>query len=136
MRTKANNITYLRLPPRTSIDTARNIADMALPYATTLRGRLLQTGLTSLSQPGFALDEAQTVVLLVAASDVTLLRVDVPPLPAHRLHLVLPALVEGRLIGDGSWHGRGRCVNRAFAAYAPCLCNCVCHCKQIISLQR
>ena len=102
MRTKANNITYLRLPPRTSIDTARNIADMALPYATTLRGRLLQTGLTSLSQPGFALDEAQTVVLLVAASDVTLLRVDVPPLPAHRLHLVLPALVEDRLIGDAA----------------------------------
>jgi general secretion pathway protein L len=38
----------------------------------------------------------------MAASDVTLLRVDVPPLPAHRLHLVLPALVEDRLIGDAA----------------------------------
>ena len=102
MRIQANTITYLRLPPRTAIDTAQNIADMALPYAITLRGRLLQTGLASLSQPGFALDEAQTVVLLIAASDVTLLRVNVPPLPAHRLHLVLPALVEDRLIGDAA----------------------------------
>ncbi len=102
MRNKGNTITYLRLPPRTAIDKTRNIADIALPYAITLRGKLLQTGVTSLSQPGFALGDAYTVVLLMAASDVTLLRVEVPPLPAHRLHLVLPALVEDRLIGDAA----------------------------------
>ena len=102
MRNKGNTITYLRLPPRTAIDKTRNIADIALPYAITLRGKLLQTGVTSLSQPGFALGDAYTVILLMAASDVTLLRVEVPPLPAHRLHLVLPALVEDRLIGDAA----------------------------------
>lgn len=102
MRHKGNTITYLRLPPRTAIDKHRNIADIVLPYAIALRGKLLQTGVTSLAQPGFVLGDAYTVVLLIAASDVTLLRVDVPPLPAHRLHGVLPALVEDRLIGDAA----------------------------------
>ncbi len=96
MRNKGNTITYLRLPPRTTIDRALNIADIALPYAVALRGKLLQTGITSLSQSGLALGDAYTVVLLIAASDVTLLRAEVPPLPAHRLHLVLPALLEDR----------------------------------------
>ena len=107
MRNKGNTITYFRLPPRSAIDTASNLADInladiALPYAIALRGKLLQTGVTSLAQPDFVLGDAYTVVLLIAASDVTLLRVDVPPLPAHRLHLVLPALVEDRLIGDAA----------------------------------
>ena len=102
MRNKGKTITYLRLPPRTAIDAASDIADIPLPYAVTLRGNLLQTGMTSLSHPGFTLDDAPTVVLLIAASDVTLLRVEVPPLPAHRLHLVLPALVEDHLIGDAA----------------------------------
>lgn len=102
MRNKGNTITYLRLPPRTVVDATRDIADIPLPYAVTLRGKLLQTGMTSLSHPGFMLGDAPTVVLLIAASDVTLHRVEVPPLPAHRLHLVLPALVEDRLIGDAA----------------------------------
>ncbi len=102
MRNKGNTITYLRLPPRTVVDATLDIADIPLPYAVTLRGKLLQTGMTSLSHPGFMLGDAPTVVLLIAASDVTLHRVEVPPLPAHRLHLVLPALVEDRLIGDAA----------------------------------
>ena len=102
MRNKGNTITYLRLPPRTVVDATRDIADIPLPYAVTRRGKLLQTGMTSLSPPGFMLGDASTVVLLIAASDVTLHRVEVPPLPAHRLHLVLPALVEDRLIGDAA----------------------------------
>jgi len=46
--------------------------------------------------------EAQRVVLLLAASDVTLLRVQVPPLSAARLKAALPNLVEERLIADPS----------------------------------
>ena len=102
MRNKGNTITYLRLPPRTAIDAASDIADILLPFAVTLGGKLLQTGMTSLSHPAVPLNDAPAVVLLIAASDVTLLRVEVPPLPAHRLHLVLPALVEDRLIGDAA----------------------------------
>lgn len=119
MRNKGNTITYLRLPPRTAIDQMLNIADIPLPYAVALRGKLLQTGVTSLSQPGLALGNAHTVVLLIAASDVTLLRLEVPPLPAHRLHLVLPALVEDHLIGDAAdcvmAAGKDRAGKRAIA---------------------
>jgi len=46
--------------------------------------------------------KAQQVVLLLAASDVTLLRVQVPPLSAARLKAALPNLVEDRLIADPS----------------------------------
>ena len=119
MRNKGNTITYLRLPPRTTIDRALNITDIALPYAVALRGKLLQTGITSLSQSGLVLGDAYTVVLLIAASDVTLLRAEVPPLPAHRLQLVLPALVEDRLIGDAAdcvmAAGKDRAGKRAVA---------------------
>jgi general secretion pathway protein L len=66
-----------------------------------------------------ALGDAYTVVLLIAASDVTLLRLEVPPLPAHRLHLVLPALVEDHLIGDAAdcvmAAGKDRAGKRAIA---------------------
>ena len=102
MRDKANTIAYLRLPPRTAIDKTQSVDDLVLPYALAARGKLLQTGLTSLSQARHALSATHTVVLLIAASDVTLLRVVVPPLPVHRLHLALPALVEDRLIGDAA----------------------------------
>ena len=100
MRQKTNTIAYLRLPPRTALDKTQTIVDFAMPYAVAARGKLLQTGMTSLAQARRELAAAHTVVLLIAASDVTLLRVEVPPLPAHRLHLALPALVEDRLIGD------------------------------------
>lgn len=99
MRQKTNAVAYLHLPPRTAIDT-HAVADLAFPYALTMRGKLTQTGMTSLTHIRRELAQAPVVVLLIAASDVTLLRVEVPPLPAHRLHLALPALVEDRLIGD------------------------------------
>ena len=44
--------------------------------------------------------KAQRVVLLLAGSDVTVLRLQVPPLSAVRLKAALPNLVEERLIGD------------------------------------
>lgn len=102
MRQKINTIAYLRLPPRITLDKTQTVADLVLPYAMAARGKLLQTGLTSLAQVPRDLAAARTVVLLIAASDVTLLRVEVPPVPAHRLHLVLPTLVEDRVIGDVS----------------------------------
>ena len=43
---------------------------------------------------------AQRVVALVAASDVTLWRTQVPPLSPAKLKAALPNLVEDRLIGD------------------------------------
>ena len=49
-----------------------------------------------------AIASAQRVLLLLAAADVTLLRVKVPPLSRARLKSALPNLVEDRLIGDPS----------------------------------
>lgn len=102
MRNKANTMAYLRLPPRTAIDKTQTLDKLMLPYALAARGKLIQTGITSLSQARQVLSATHTVVLLIAASDVTLLRVVVPPLPVHRLHLALPGLVEDRLIGDAA----------------------------------
>ena len=49
-----------------------------------------------------AIAKAHRVVLLLAAADVTLLRIKVPPLSQARLKAALPNLVEDQLIGDPS----------------------------------
>ena len=46
--------------------------------------------------------KSQRVVLLLAASDVTVLRLQVPPLSSARLKTALPNLVEDQLIADPS----------------------------------
>ena len=43
-----------------------------------------------------------TIVLLVAASDVTLLELNIPPMPEAKLKLALPNLVEDQLMCDAS----------------------------------
>lgn len=100
MRSASAMIIYLRLPPHAALARTGTDDDIPLPYAFVARNKLQQTGVASLREIEPELASASTVVLLIAASDVTLLRVAVPPLPAHRLPQVLPALVEDRLIGD------------------------------------
>ncbi len=90
---------YLRLPPRAlSADTGA--ASLSLPFAIAARGRLQRIGHASLPELSALMQQAQRVVLLVAASDVSLFRIAVPPLPAARMKAALPALVEDRVIGD------------------------------------
>ncbi len=102
---------YLRLPARTEApaavrsDLAPNSAQsfslsFALPFALTVRGSLREQGIATLQALSEQVQRAQRVILLLAASDVTVVRVAVPPMPAHRLKQALPALVEDRLIGD------------------------------------
>lgn len=67
---------------------ASKSADNLLPNTATL---------TALSTQ---LKEARQVILLLAASDVTLLRMATPPLSASKLAAALPALVEDRLLCD------------------------------------
>lgn len=55
-----------------------------------------------LSELSDTVAKAQRVVLLLAASDVTLLRLQVPPLSSARLKSALPNLVEDRLLTDPS----------------------------------
>ncbi len=89
---------YLRLPARDAA--AQSALHSSLPFAWSVRGRLLRVASATLAELAPQLADAQRVVLLLAASDVTLMRVPVPPLPASRLSAALPALVEDHVIGD------------------------------------
>ena len=53
-----------------------------------------------LSQLEELVSSIREVVLLLSASDVSLLRMQVPPLPPNKLKAALPNLVEDQLIGD------------------------------------
>lgn len=90
------SVLYLRAPSRGSLHETGD----PLPFAWSQRGRIQQSGNTPLAELGPLLSRSERVVLLLAASDVTLLNLPVPPLPASRLQAALPALVEERIIGD------------------------------------
>jgi general secretion pathway protein L len=65
-------------------------------------GTIEREGPTSLGDLADVVAKSQRVVLLLGASDVTLLRLQVPPLSAARLKAALPSLVEERLLSDTS----------------------------------
>ena len=91
---------YLRLPSKAAFDSSAQEAP-ACPYAlASASGMLEQEGITSLAQASALVARAQRVVLLVAASDVTMLRVQLPPMSAARQRAALPNLVEDQLITD------------------------------------
>ncbi len=76
---------------------------LACPYAlVTHDGVIKREGLAPLPDLSDAVAKSQRVVLLLAASDVTVLRVQVPPLSPAKLKAALPNLVEDRLISDTS----------------------------------
>jgi general secretion pathway protein L len=64
------------------------------------RGALEREGIAALSDLAEPVRRAQRVVMILAASDVTLLRVKVPPMSAARLRAALPNLVEDQLMSD------------------------------------
>ena len=96
MRDTQAIIAYLRAPARGSAHAAAD----PLPFAWSQRGRLQQSGSAPLAELAPMLGRSGRVVLLLAASDVTLLNLPVPPLPPSRLQAALPALVEERIIGE------------------------------------
>ncbi len=103
MRASGSNAAalYLRLPARADVQVMQDIAQqIALPFALATRGRVREQGLARPEALSEAIQQSQRVVLLFSASDVTVMRVAVPPLPLHRLRQALPALVEDRIIGD------------------------------------
>jgi general secretion pathway protein L len=62
--------------------------------------RVEREGEAPLSELRPVIARAQRTVLIIAASDVTLLRVKTPPLSAARLRAALPNIVEDQLIAD------------------------------------
>lgn len=92
---------YLHIPARAEAQARADAVEQpALPFALTVRSRLREQGVARIDALSETIRQSQRVVLLFSASDVTLMRIAVPPLPAHRLRQALPALVEDRIIGD------------------------------------
>jgi general secretion pathway protein L len=94
---------YIRLPARAVAETVPNWSALSCPFALAAHGGAIEReGTTAIADMADAVASSQRVVLLLAASDVTLLRLQVPPLSPARLKTALPNLVEDRLISDAS----------------------------------
>ena len=92
---------YIRLPSRSVADNASHWITLPCPYAMVSSGDAVEReGRAGLSDLAGTIRSAQRVVLLVAASDVTLLQLKVPPMSPARLRLALPNLVEDQLMSD------------------------------------
>lgn len=90
---------YLRHPAKAAVDGSPS----APPCQFALigdGGALLQQGAAALGSLTDLIAAARRVVLLLAASDATLLRVKIPPLSGAQLKLALPSLVEEQILGD------------------------------------
>jgi general secretion pathway protein L len=91
---------YIRLPSKAAADNAAHWLTLACPFALTDAGAVVGEGCAPLADLAVAIAKAQRVVLLVAASDVTLLQAQLPPLSAARLKAALPNLLEDQLMSD------------------------------------
>lgn len=92
---------YIRLPSKAAADAAPHWIALNCPFALAAHGGAIEReGIAPLSELADTVAKAHRVVLLLAASDVSLLRVKVPPLSAARLKAALPNLVEDRLVSD------------------------------------
>lgn len=94
---------YIRLPSSATADRNVRAAEIGCRYALTAADRRIEReGVAALGELRPLASRAQRVVMILAASDVTLLRVKTPPLSAARLRTALPNLVEDQLIADPS----------------------------------
>ena len=92
-------ILYLRLPSRAETRSKEDKSH-SFPFAVANHGRLQRAGFTQLDALASLITHVHRVVILPAASDMTVLRISAPPLSASRLKTALPALVEESLLGD------------------------------------
>jgi len=92
------NTLYLRIPPKHTAAWPHS----AIAYAVgSQEGSIIREGRSTLSELAASISKSN-VVLLIAASDVTLLQLTIPPMPEAKLKLALPTLVEDQLMGDSS----------------------------------
>jgi general secretion pathway protein L len=90
---------YIRYPARAAA------ADNGVPSSCQFAlvgdgGNVMQQGAGALGNLGELVSTARRVVLLLAAADVSLLKVKVPPLSGAKLKAALPHLVEEQVLGD------------------------------------
>jgi general secretion pathway protein L len=94
---------YIRLPSKASADRSPQWQALACPFALVSHDNAIERqGTASMSTLSSTVAKAQSVVVLLAASDVTVLRVKVPPLSTAKLKTALPNLAEPQLISDPS----------------------------------
>jgi general secretion pathway protein L len=97
---------YIRLPSKAYADSVSDWRLLACPFAVVSNTNLSHGstiehhGAAPLSDLADKIEKAQRVVAVLAASDVTVLRIKIPPLSAAKLKSALPNLVEDRLITD------------------------------------
>lgn len=91
---------YIRLPSTATIVNGTRAAELRCLFALADGGAVQREGASLLANLAGAIAQAPQVVLIIAASDVTLLRVKTPPLSNARLKAALPSLVEDQLIAD------------------------------------
>ena len=89
---------FIRYPAKASVDSG---AAQTCPFALVGDGgHVERQGTSPLGNLGDLIAASRKVVLMLAASDATLLRVKAPPLSAARLKAALPGLVEEQVLGD------------------------------------
>ena len=92
---------YIRLPPRTVAESAPDLLALACPFALASDGGAVEReGVEPLSNLAGTIARMQDVTLLLDGSNVTVLRVQVPPLSSGKLKAALPGLVEEQLLCD------------------------------------
>ena len=92
---------YIRLPSKAVADSTSNWLAIACPFALISQGGVIEReGIVPLSELSDTTAQLQRVALLLAASDVTLLRMQTPPLSPAKLKIALPNLVEEQLLCD------------------------------------
>ncbi|SFA87617.1 general secretion pathway protein L [Collimonas sp. OK607] len=92
---------FIRLPARATLDSAATVAMPDCRFALVAdSGRIERQGVEQLSGLAETIAAAARVVLILAAADVNLLQLQVPPLSDAKLKMALPNLVEEQLLVD------------------------------------
>jgi general secretion pathway protein L len=95
------NTLYIALPSRAVANDTPDWVTLVWPFAlANTEGKILQQGKNSLANLKSLASSANQVVLLLAASDVTLMTVPAPPMAYSKLKMALPNLVEDQLLND------------------------------------
>lgn len=92
---------YVRLPARAAAENAEHWTMLPCPFAlASASGQIEREGVEPLATLSSLGSAARQTVLIAAASDVSVFRLQVPPMSPARLRAALPNLVEDRLITD------------------------------------
>ncbi|QRX81646.1 type II secretion system protein GspL [Glaciimonas sp. PAMC28666] len=92
---------FIRLPAKATFDLTTPMMMPDCRYAlVSEQNRIERQGIAPLSDLAAQIAAAARVVLILAAADVSLLRMQVPPMSDSRLKMALPNLVEDQLLDD------------------------------------